>query len=262
MPPKAAAKVLACSGLASSGSILKEGGETYDASLKLEDAAANHKKFYNMQVIQSKDKTKYWFVQQWGRIGTAGQHQVKGPSSKDVAVKLMLQKFRQKAGVKFEDRGRGGAAAPGSTATTGKYEMLDRRLNQAKAGRARKKGSVAISLMWDNSKKSKTNDLDLWVTPPSKEKVWYQHKKSACGGKLDVDRMQDCKEPVENVVWLKNAPKGEYKVQVQNFSANHSGSVKFDVGICLNGGETEMLSKTVPGKSKSIVQVKKFKYNG
>ena len=255
MPPK----VLAVSGL--TGSVLKEGKETYDAALKLEDAAANHKKFYNMQVVQSKDKSKYWFVQHWGRIGTSGQHQVKGPMGKDAAIKMMVQKFRQKAGVKFEDRGKGGAAAPGSTASSGKYEMLDRRLNQAKAGRAKSKGSVAISLMWEN-KKRKANDLDLHVTPPSKEKIWYQHKKSACGGTLDVDRQEDCMEPVENVIWKKAAPKGDYTVQVVNYSANHKGSVKFDVGICINGGETQMISKTVPGKGGSKVLVKKFKYAG
>eukprot|EP00971_Amphidinium_carterae_P001462 29113-Amphidinium_carterae.1 len=33
------------------------------------------------------------------------------------------------------------------------------------AGRAKKKGAVAISLMWDNTVRGKTNDLDLWVSP-------------------------------------------------------------------------------------------------
>jgi hypothetical protein len=27
------------------------------------------------------------------------------------------------------------------------------------------------------------------------------HKTSTCGGVLDVDRMQDCSDPVENIVW-------------------------------------------------------------
>ena len=133
--------VVPASGLAAKGSVLKEGGETYDADLNLVDAAKNHDKFYKMQVVQSSDKSKYWFVQHWGRNGTAGQVQVKGPSTKDKAIKLLQQKFRQKAGVKFEDRGKGGAASPGSTAKTGKYEMLDRRLNKAKAGRSKQKGA-------------------------------------------------------------------------------------------------------------------------
>ena len=254
--------VVPASGLAAKGRVLKEGGETYDADLNLVDSAKNHDKFYKMQVVESNDKAKYWFVQHWGRNGTAGQLQVKGPSSKDKAIKLLEQKFRQKSGVKFEDRGKGGAAAPGSTAKTGKYEMLDRRLSKAKAGRAKGKGAVAISLMWDNSKRGRTNDLDLHVTPPSKEKIWFQHKKSKCKGELDVDRMQDCREPVENIVWKKNAPKGKYSVSVVNFSGSHTGDVPFDVGICINGGETQMIAKTVKGKMGSKVLVKTFAYKG
>jgi len=118
---------------------------------------------------------------------------------------------------------------------------------------------VAISLMWDNTNKRKLNDLDLHVTPPSGEKIWYQHKKSKCNGVLDVDRQQDCRDPVENIVW-KKAPKGPYKVQVVNYVGNHNDAVKFDVGICIDGGETQMLSKSVPGKTRATVLVKKFDY--
>jgi len=252
--------VLPSSGLKDKGTVLKDGGETYSASLNLVDAAKNHDKFYHMQVVVSKDKSKCWFVQHWGRNGTSGQTQVKGPSSKDAAIKLMLAKFKQKSGVKFEDRGKNGAAAPGSTAKTGKYEMLNRRLTKAKAGRSKKKGAVAISLMWDHSNKRKRNDLDLHVTPPSGETIFYMHKKSKCGGTLDVDRQQDAPEPVENIVWKSKAPKGNYKVEVKNFSASHSASVMFDVGICIDGGETQMLTKSVPGKEGAKVLVKKFTY--
>ena len=94
------------------------------------------------------------------------------------------------------------------------------------------------------------------------EKIWFQHKKSACEGELDVDRMQDCKEPVENIVWKKNAPKGKYTVSVVNFSCSHANAVPFDVGICINGGETQMISKSVNGKMGAKVTVKSFQYTG
>eukprot|EP00929_Paragymnodinium_shiwhaense_P077914 TRINITY_DN4024_c0_g1_i2.p1 TRINITY_DN4024_c0_g1~~TRINITY_DN4024_c0_g1_i2.p1 ORF type:complete len:137 (+),score=32.72 TRINITY_DN4024_c0_g1_i2:446-856(+) len=134
--------------------------------------------------------------------------------------------------------------------------MLDKRLKQAKAGRAKKKGAVAVSLMWDN--KRKLNDLDLHVVPPSGEEIFYMHKKSKCKGVLDVDRQQRCRDPVENVIWQK-APKGEYKVSVKNYSGTHNGAVKFDVGICIDGCETQMIQKTVGGKPKTMVLVKRFK---
>lgn len=184
---------------------------------------------------------------------------MKGPTSKDAAVKVLLSKFRQKAGVKFEERGARGAAAPGSTASTGKYEMLNRRLAAAKAGRSMAKGAVAISLMWNNRGRDK-NDLDLHVTPPSGEKIWFEHKKSKCKGELDVDRQEDCEDPVENVVWKAKAPRGQYKIVVVNYGGNHTKPVNFDVGICVDGGETKMISTAVGGKERASVLVKTLKY--
>eukprot|EP00929_Paragymnodinium_shiwhaense_P077915 TRINITY_DN4024_c0_g1_i3.p1 TRINITY_DN4024_c0_g1~~TRINITY_DN4024_c0_g1_i3.p1 ORF type:complete len:137 (+),score=30.54 TRINITY_DN4024_c0_g1_i3:448-858(+) len=134
--------------------------------------------------------------------------------------------------------------------------MLDKRLKQAKAGRAKKKGAVAVSLMWDN--KRKLNDLDLHVVPPSGEEIFYLHRRSKCKGVLDVDCRMHHRDPVENVIWQK-APKGEYKVSVKNYSGTHNGAVKFDVGICIHGGETQMFQKTVGGKDGTKVLVKKFK---
>jgi len=252
--PGSSGGVAPVSGLTGQGKVLKDGGETYDVDLNLTDAGKNMNKFYRMQVVESNDKSKYWFVQHWGRIGTSGQNQVKGPFNKEAAVKALKSKFRQKAGVAFESRG---AAAPGSSATTGKYE-LTARLQAAGAKRATVRGSVAISLMWDHSDKRKRNDLDLHVTPPSGEKIWYGHKKSRCGGELDVDRMQDAPRPVENIVWPKNAPKGNYKVEVVNFSANHAEPMPFEVGIVVGGGEMAMHKKVMPGKSKARILVKKF----
>ncbi|MEP7125600.1 MAG: hypothetical protein ABJE95_32005 [Byssovorax sp.] len=74
---------------------------------------------------------------------------------------------------------------------------------------------IRASLLWNNR-----NDLDLHVIPPSGEEVYYGHKKSACGGWLDVDMNVggETQKPVENVRWAKGtAPKGRYRVIVQNF---------------------------------------------
>lgn len=260
--PQSAGAVAPSSGLTGQGKVFKEGSDVYDIDLNVSDASKNMDKFYRMQVVESNDKSKYWFVQHWGRNGTAGQTQVKGPSGKDTAVKLMKSKFRQKSGKDWANRGAAGPGTGDSSARGGKghYEMTAR-LKSAGAKFATKKGAVAISLMWNHDSRSKRNDLDLHVTPPSGEKIWYQHKKSRCKGTLDVDRQQDAPKPVENIVWPSNAPKGTYKVAVVNYSANHTSPMPFEVGIVLDGGDMKVLKKKTSGKVGQSVPVSTFKYS-
>lgn len=75
---------------------------------------------------------------------------------------------------------------------------------------------VRFTLVWDNR-----NDLDLHVIAPSGERIFFGHKRSACGGELDVDRnvRGETTTPVENVRWPKGtAPTGDYRVIVQNYA--------------------------------------------
>lgn len=246
--PKSAGSVAPQSGLVGKGKVFKDGSDLFDIDLNVRDDAKNINKFYRMQVVQSTDGSKYWFVQHWGRVGTGGQVQVKGPTGKDAAVKAIKSKFRQKSGKAWENRGSAGPGSGDSSARGGKgtYELTSR-LRSAGAKFSKIQGSVQISLMWDHSSQRARNDLDLHVVPPSGEKVWYMHKTSKCGGCLDVDRRQHDDRPVENIVWTKKAPRGKYKVSVQNFSGNHAKAVSFDVGISKDGGEMKMFKKTVPG---------------
>jgi len=217
-------------------------------------------KFYRMQVVESNDRSKYWFVQHWGRTGTGGQLQVKGPTSKDNAVKLMKGKFRQKTGKAWEDRGTAGPGSGNSAARGGKgnYE-LTARLKAAKAGFSTKPGTIAISLMWHHNDREKKNDLDLHVVAPSGEEIFFARKKSRCGGELDVDCRQNARKPVENIVWKQRAPKGTYQVSVKNFSASHRAKVPFEVGIVKDGGDMQTFKKMSGLEGKKVL-VTRFKY--
>lgn len=258
--PRSAGSVSPASGLVGQGKLLKDGGDVYDIDLNVSDASKNMNKFYRMQVVESNDKSKYWFVQHWGRTGTGGQVQVKGPSSKDVAVKLMKAKFRQKTGKAFEDRG---STGPGSGDSSGRkghgtYEMTAR-LRAAKAGFSKVRGSIQISLMWHHDTRAKRNDLDLHVICPSREEIFFCHKKSRCGGVLDVDRRQDAPKPVENIVWKKNAPRGKYEVKVKNFSASHQAPIPFEVAVVKDGGVMKVFKKKCGAVGRKVA-VTSFNY--
>ncbi|HEU4404825.1 MAG TPA: hypothetical protein VFS43_05995 [Polyangiaceae bacterium] len=74
---------------------------------------------------------------------------------------------------------------------------------------------VRASLLWNNR-----NDLDLHVVAPGNEHIYFAHKRSACGGWLDVDMnvRGETTTPVENVRWARGAaPRGRYRVYVQNY---------------------------------------------
>ncbi len=80
-----------------------------------------------------------------------------------------------------------------------------------------KSGAVQVSLAWDDY-----NDLDLHLFCPSGERIYFNNKESECGGELDVDMNVKpvSNNPVENVVWTNNPPKGTYKVGV-HFYKHH-----------------------------------------
>lgn len=60
-------------------------------------------------------------------------------------------------------------------------------------------------------------DVDLWMTEPGGEKVYYAHKQSAAGGLISND-MTDGYGPEEYVI--RRAQAGAYRVQIDGFDAD------------------------------------------
>jgi hypothetical protein len=122
---------------------------------------------------------------------------------------------------------------------------------RVKAAGGRYEGvDVRASLMWNN-----TNDLDLHVVAPSGERIFFNHKRSKCGGWLDVDMNVggETTKPVENVQWAKDtAPEGDYRVVVRNYTFHEpkheptsfivelevNGDVQHFEGVISPNGET------------------------
>lgn len=97
-------------------------------------------------------------------------------------------------------------------------------------------GNPRVTLTWDND-----DDLDLYVTDPAGETLFYGHPAVASGGVLDRDdNVNQCgtdPEPggVENGAWPEGAPNGTYTVTIRNFAncgnptpANFTVSVYYD----------------------------------
>ena len=105
-------------------------------------------------------------------------------------------------------------------------------------------GSVQITLTWDNN-----SDLDLWVTEPNGEKIWFEDRYSNTGGELDVDD-QDGQGP-ENIFWpYGEAPTGKYKVEVHHYHG--SSTANYRVLIQVNGIAETFSGSLAPNERVTI----------
>jgi poly [ADP-ribose] polymerase len=144
------------SGLVGKGSVLEEGGEVYDNDLAFQDSAKNSNKFYKMQVVEANNKKTYWLVQNWGRVGTTGQSGLKDFNSKAECLKAFHSKFKQKAGVSWENRGQASSNAGGKYRT-----MTEMRVAQS-GGRIADENTVCFCLSWNDHV-----DLDIHCVMPN-----------------------------------------------------------------------------------------------
>ena len=106
-------------------------------------------------------------------------------------------------------------------------------------------GEVQVSLIWFNK-----NDLDLSVVCPSGERISFDNKISNCGGRLDIDMNEtgNSEEPVENVFWEKDAPKGRYRVFVEHFEKHDSTDVtEFNILVSVDGNPREFKGQISSG---------------
>ncbi len=106
-------------------------------------------------------------------------------------------------------------------------------------------GEVQISLAWEDR-----NDLDLHVYAPSGERIYFNNRKSACGGLLDVDMnaRPTSSTPVENVVWKEGAPPGTYRVGVHFYRHHRRRGTKIKTNYTLRTtvrGQVAQFSGTV-----------------
>jgi len=107
-------------------------------------------------------------------------------------------------------------------------------------------GDVQLTLRWWS-----TVDLDLLVTDPAGETIYFSHRTSGSGGQLDRDANYPCdtatSEPVENVFWPPGgAPPGAYRVTVTyQSSCGDQGPQAYELIVRLDGEVAQTVSLTI-----------------
>jgi Putative metal-binding motif len=88
-------------------------------------------------------------------------------------------------------------------------------------------GQIQITLSWNTAA-----DIDLYVSDPTGAQLSYMERQVASGGVLDHDARGACapdtmsQGTIENVYWSSpNPPRGQYTVELHNYSACGGGSV-------------------------------------
>lgn len=133
-------------------------------------------------------------------------------------------------------------------------EEEDRELMERLAREGGKSGVVQISLAWDDY-----NDLDMHVFCPSGERIYFNNRKSECGGELDVDMnvRPKSKTPIENVVWTDAAPDGEYKIGVHFYRHHRKRRTKktcqFRLRVVTYGQAKEYSGELTHGDPMSMI---------
>ena len=110
-------------------------------------------------------------------------------------------------------------------------------------------GKLQISLSWDND-----TDQDLYLTTPAGETIYYISQSSSDGGELDRDDV-DGFGP-ENIFWLGNAPNGDYKVSVNDYSESPAKS-SFVVTINGAGVNRQFFGFTQNGSTAQVCRFRK-----
>ena len=113
-------------------------------------------------------------------------------------------------------------------------------------------GPIQVTLSWNT-----IDDLDLYVTDPTQQTVFFNNRIVPSGGRLDVDANADCvavtQNAVENVFWASTPPSGTYLIEVilsQRCSQSTSTDpIPFTVTVRKSGNVAQTFSglATSPG---------------
>lgn len=95
-------------------------------------------------------------------------------------------------------------------------------------------GGIQITVAWRGAA-----DLDLHVTDPANEEVYFGHRQAASGGQMDQDANGECaatRPTIENVRWATpSPPAGTYQVRLQAFDLCGATDATATVSVSVGG---------------------------
>ncbi|MCF2970621.1 right-handed parallel beta-helix repeat-containing protein [Synechococcus sp. Nb3U1] len=106
-------------------------------------------------------------------------------------------------------------------------------------------GPIQITLTWNT-----IDDLDLYVTDPGEQTVFFGNPSIPSGGRLDVDANSNCAgvttNPVENVFWASTPPTGRYLIEVVLFRrcSQSTAPIPFTVTLRKSGNIVQTFNGT------------------
>ena len=117
-------------------------------------------------------------------------------------------------------------------------------------------GELRVTLSWSGSV-----DLDLYVTDPAQETVYFANPRSGSGGKLEHDVSCPAASPskeesisVESIAW-ERPPPGKYRVGVDFIGAcgSSAGEASFRVAIDVAGTRRERVAKVEKDRFEPVI---------
>lgn len=108
---------------------------------------------------------------------------------------------------------------------------------------------IRVYLSWDTDR----SDVDLWVTTPSGEKIFYSHKQGARGEALHHD-ITNGYGP--ETLTVPRAEAGEYKIEVNYFGSGRSGfsEARGELTVILNEGRADETLHRLPYRLHQVKQ--------
>ncbi|KAF1364362.1 PARP-domain-containing protein [Lizonia empirigonia] len=100
---------------------IENDGLVWDAALNQTNASANNNKFYKIQLLRSPNGAEFHTWTRWGRVGERGMSAMLGSGSLSDAIKIFEKKFKDKSGLRWEDRG--------EDPKNGKYAYVEKNYN-------------------------------------------------------------------------------------------------------------------------------------